>query len=198
MDWVVSWNKRYERVPEDMRFGLVVSFVVLVGMINMLLTISTGFPFGLLVLLAILLIAGVRFAYILEAPAEVRGETTEPAKLQADWVVGLNRWYDGLPEDRQFWVLPAILIVAGFVNMMLTLAHAFPFALLFLLVLLALVAIRLPYLRGWLREPPSLSLAGAPSAHAVEHAATLPAPAMDETQAASRAAPADIVPPTED
>ena len=198
MDWVVSWNKRYERVPEDMRFGLVASLVVLVGMINMLLTISTGFPFGLLVLLAILLIAAVRFAYILEAPAEVRGETVEPAKLHADWVVGLNRWYDALPEDRRFWVLPAVLIVAGFVNMMLTLAHAFPFALLFLLALLALVAIRLPYLRGWLREPPSLSLAGGPSAHAVEHAATLPPPAVEETQAGSHAMPSDTVRPIED
>lgn len=198
MDWVVGWNKRYERVPEDMRFGLVVSLVVFVGLINMLLTISTGFPFALLVLLAILFIAGVRFAYILEAPADIRGEAVEPAKLHADWVVGLNRWYDALPEERRFWVLPAVLIVAGFINMMLTIAHAFPFALLFLLVLLALVAIRLPYLRGWLSEPPSLSFAGAPSAPAVEHTAALPAPAMEDTPAASHAIPSETVRPIEE
>jgi hypothetical protein len=173
MDWIKSWNERYDRAPEDTRFGVVVAALLLVGMINMLLTIHSGFPFGLLLLAAIVFVAWVRISYVMEVPPEARGGVAgESNKLDIGWLYGLNRWYDNLPEDRQFWVVPVVLLVAGFVNMMLTLAHAFPFGLLFLLALLALAAIRVPFIRGWLREPPSLSLA---ATAAVTH--TSPAPA---------------------
>jgi len=176
MDWIKSWNERYDRTAEDIRFGLVVAALVLVGAINMLLTIHAGFPFGLLLLAAILFVAWVRISYVMDTPPQARGGVgSEPHKLEIGWLYGLNRWYDSLPEDRQFWVAPVVLLVAGFINMMLTLAHTFPFGLLFLLVVLAMVAIRLPYERGWLKAPPSLTLAGPPGApHAVTHAETMP------------------------
>jgi hypothetical protein len=190
MDWMKDWNQRYDRVPEEFRFGLVVAAMLLVGAINMLLTIHAGFPFGLLLLLAILFVAGVRLAYVMEVPPAARGGLGEAMpKLEIGWLHGLNRWYDSLPEDRQFWVLPVVLLVAGFINMMLTLSHAFPFGLLFLLVVLALVALRLPYARGWVQPPDGLSLTSSPAVAHSTRAVAQKAPVAHSMPAVTHEAP---------
>ena len=59
------WNEMYERTPEPWRFQLIVWALVIVGAINMLLTIAVGFPFALLVGLAIAAIAVVRVPHAL-------------------------------------------------------------------------------------------------------------------------------------
>jgi hypothetical protein len=71
----------------------------------------------------------------------------------AEWIFRLNLWYDAIPEfDKPFYMLGA-LIVAGAVNMALTIAHAFTFGLLFLIALLAIIIIRAPYVAGWYKPP---------------------------------------------
>ena len=60
-----------------------------------------------------------------------------------------------MPQTRRFWVFPIILIVAGAVNMLLTIGSGFPFGLLFLLALLGIVAFRGSYTAGWIEAPPT-------------------------------------------
>ncbi len=60
-DRLQRWNRWYDETPDDWRFHLVVWGLVAVGTINMFLTIAVGFPFALLLVLAILAIAAVRY-----------------------------------------------------------------------------------------------------------------------------------------
>jgi hypothetical protein len=153
-EWLVRWNDWYDRAPADWRFLMVLSPLLALGAINLLLTISSGFPFALLLLLGILFVAAVRVPYSRGwlASADHKPTTTPAATpLQIDpghWVIDLNHRYEALPEAQRFWVYPAILVVAGLINMMLTIGVGFPFGLLVLVVLLALVAVRAPFVVG--------------------------------------------------
>jgi hypothetical protein len=161
------WNLWYERTPETWRFQIVVWTLVIVGAINMLLTIAVGFPFALLVGLAVAAIAAVRVPYVLgwirtgddaSAGGGPRMEIQAPS-----WVLRVNRWYDGLDEMQRPLVLLAALAIPGAINMLLTFAGGFPFGLLFLLAVLAVIAIRAPYTAGWLNERPAAgATVGAP------------------------------------
>ncbi len=173
-----------------MRFQLVAWTLVVIGAVNMLLTIAFGFPFGLLLVLAIAAMAVVRVPHALgwlrtgdEAAAAAGGGGAARMEIEApSWVHDVNRWYDGLPEARRPLVLLAALAIPGALNMLLTIAAGFPFGLLFLLALLALIAIRAPYVAGWYKEPaaaPAPALAGAPQAPRI----------ADESAEASLAAP---------
>lgn len=184
-DRLQHWNRLYDQAPEDLRFHVVVWGVVAIGALNMLLTVSVGFPFGLLVILAIAALVAVRLPMALgwvKAPAgDAPGGTARLEIEGADGLYRLNRWYDRLPEVRQIGVLMAVLLGAGAINMLLTIFGGFPFGLLFLFALLALVAVRGPYAAGWLKPPAESPMltggnGGAPLLHqestlppAVEH-----------------------------
>ena len=186
---VVRWNRRYDNIPEHWRFQVVVWALLAVGAVNMLLTVMAHFPFALLVVLGIIVIAAIRVPYVLNwvAPAE---QPATDAKFQiagANWLVDLNRRYDAMPEAWRFWVYPVVLLVGGAINMILTIAYGFPFGLLFLLVLLCLVAIRAPYAAGWFRSeaPQAVGPYGTEVAHS-------PMPALT-----SEPAPPDTTRPTD-
>jgi hypothetical protein len=127
------------------------------GFINMQLSIASGFPFGVLVLLGLLAIASIRLPYkrgwIVPAPDAAGGVGATFNFGRADWVYEINQRYDAVPEDRRFFVIPAILIVAGTLNLILTAARGWAFGGLFLLALLAVLLIRLPYVWGMLLPP---------------------------------------------
>jgi len=157
------WNRWYDGLPQEWRFHFILWPLIALGAVNMMLSLSIRFPFGLLVLIGVLCVAAVRVPYTLGwiTPAEAL-PTGEPGtqKLEiggagADWLVGLNRRYEAMPEERRFWVFPAILAIAGAVNMLLTINNGFPFGLIFLIVLLAVIVMRAPYAYGWLRPPSS-------------------------------------------
>jgi hypothetical protein len=153
-----SWNRRYDELPQEYRFQFVFWFVIAVAALNMALTIADGFPFGLLVLLAVAWIASIRVPFVLgwvkpsHGHDEAAGHAAATAHMEIHpprWVYRLNHWYDAVPEfERPFYLLGA-LVVAGAVNMALTIAYAFPFGLLFLLAFLAVLAIRAPFVAGW-------------------------------------------------
>src|SRR5919202_755591 len=115
-DRLQRWNRWYAERPDQWRFHLIVWGLVAVGAINMLLTIAVGFPFALLLLLAILVIAAVRVPYRLgwvqgldaSAGGSPRMEIQPP-----DWVMNLNRWYDGLSDLGSAFVLLAALAIPG-------------------------------------------------------------------------------------
>lgn len=185
-DRLQRWNHWYDSTPERWRFQLVVWALVAVGAVNMLLTIAVGFPFALLLGLAILAIAAVRVPYALGwLRADGESASAGGARMEIEapsWMLQTNRWYDGLDETQRPLVLLAALAIPGAINMLLTFAGGFPFGLLFLLALLALVAIRAPYTAGWFKGAP----ATAGSALAMEPAA----PRIgDESAQASIAAP---------
>jgi len=140
------WNCWYDALPEDWRFQAVLWPLILLGAINMGLTVSVGFPFALLVVLALIALLVVRVPFIL------------------GWVYDINLWYDGLPETRRPWVILVVLAVAGGLNMVLTINRGFPFGILFLLALLLIILIRGPYTAGWLIPPTPLQerIAAAP------------------------------------
>ena len=148
---LVRWNRWYDTAPEQWRFQLVLWPLLLLGAINMMLTIWAGVPFALLVVLGIIFLAVVRIPYGLGwvTPSEAAEDQARFQMHSAGWAVDLNRRYDAMPESRRFWVFPAVLVIAGAINMLLTIGNGFPFGLLFLLALLALVAIRAPYVAGW-------------------------------------------------
>jgi hypothetical protein len=147
-----GWNRLYERIPETQRFWVLVWGLIAVGAINMWLTISINFPFALLLVFALLAAAAIRLPRILGWIEEPKGEG--PARMEirnAQWIVDLNRRYEALPETRRPFVPLAILVVAGAINMWLTGAFGFPFALLFLIAVLGLIVIRLPWVAGWVK-----------------------------------------------
>jgi hypothetical protein len=152
---VTTWNRWYDSVPAEWRFQFVLWSLLALGTVNMMLTVATGFPFALLVLLGVIVITAVRVPYILGLAAEPTRVGSD-SKFQIDgpvWLIDLNHRYEALPESRRLWVYPAVLLIAGAINMMLTIRHGFPFGLLFLFALLALVVFRAPYTAGWLRSP---------------------------------------------
>jgi hypothetical protein len=163
-----GWNQWYDGLPQEWRFQLILWPLIVLGVINMLLSLSVGFSFGLLVLLGMLFVAAVRVPYILgwvtPDHALPSGEPGAPrlaiGGAGADWIAGLNERYDAVPERSRFFIFPAILLIAGAVNMELTINQAWPFGLLFLIVLLAIVVVRAPYVHGMLRAP---SAAGDPA-----------------------------------
>jgi hypothetical protein len=166
-DRLQRWNHWYEQTPEEWRFQIVVWALVVVGAVNMLLTIAVGFPFALLVGLAIAAMAAVRVPYALGWLRTDGGENPAAggARLEIEapsWVLRANRWYDGLDDTQRPLVLLAALAIPGAINMLLTFAGVIPFGLLFLLALLALTAIRAPYAAGWFKEPSAPSLTVAP------------------------------------
>jgi type III secretory pathway component EscV len=162
------WNQMYERTPEPWRFQLVVWALVIIGAVNMLLTIAVGFPFALLLGLAIAAMAVVRVPYAMGwLKADGGAEEGAGARMEIrapDWVLRVNRWYDGLDEMQRPLVLLAALAIPGALNMLLTFAGGFPFGLLFLLAVLAVIAVRAPYAAGWLNEKPAAgATVGAPA-----------------------------------
>jgi hypothetical protein len=185
-----QWNLWYDGVPEEWRFQMLVWPLIVVGAINMILTIAMGFPFGFLVLLAILAAAVVRVPYLVgwvkPAAAGGAGPAMEPkiSIAAVPWVWDANVWYDGLPETRRPWVILAVLAVAGAINMVLTIHTGFSFGILFLLALLGLILIRAPYTAGWLIPPP------APQ----ERLPAAPAPGQIAQDNTLRAAPLHIAP----
>jgi hypothetical protein len=128
-------------------------FIVL-GAINLMLTVSVRLPFGLLLILAFVAVGVVRVPYLRGRYVASAAPAPQPdgalSRLPAPpWVIAANRRYEALPESRQTFLLACILVVAGAVNMLLTIGYGFPFGLLFLLALLILVAVRAPYANGW-------------------------------------------------
>ena len=150
------WNLWYDGLPELWRFQFILWPLLALGAINMWLTVAVRVPFGLLVVLGILFIAAVRVPYILgrTLPAsDASSDRSNSGIVSAPWLIDLNHRYEEMPESRRIWVYPAILLIAGAINMMLTIWHAFPFGLLFLIALLVLVALRAPYTAGWIIAP---------------------------------------------
>lgn len=202
------WNRWYDGLPQEWRFQFILWPLIALGACNMLLSLSIRFPFGLLVLIGVLCVAAVRVPYALGwiTPAEAL-PTGEPGTRRleiggagADWLVGLNRRYEAMPEALRFWVFPAILVIAGAINMQLTINKGYPFGLIFLIVLLAVIVMRAPYAHGLLRSPSSggtpapaleynarITDARSPvpaNAHSGEPAAsTMPAPLVVEHEA---------------
>jgi hypothetical protein len=156
---VAMWNRWYDTVPEEWRFQFVIWSLLALGTLNMALTVAIGFPFALLVLLGIIVITSIRVPYVLGWVASPTGEDAESSFqiAGAGWLIDLNRRYEALAESRRIWVYPAVLLIAGAINMMLTIRYGFPFGLLFLAALLALVILRAPYSAGWLRSAEPIS-----------------------------------------
>lgn len=157
------WNRWYDGLPQEWRFQIILWPLIVLGACNMLLSLAIRFPFGLLVLIGVLCVAAVRVPYALGwiTPAEaspsgeVGARRLEIGGAGADWLVGLNQRYEAIPEERRFWVFPAILVIAGTINMQLTINNGYPFGLIFLIVLLAVIVVRAPYAHGLLRSSSS-------------------------------------------
>jgi hypothetical protein len=89
-------------------------------------------------------------------------------------------------------VLLVILLGAGIVNMLLTIGNGFPFGLLFLLAILALVALRGPYVAGWLVPPAAPMLGTGPQAPLLER--ERPDPPAVSRQVEAQPVPRDQAP----
>lgn len=192
------WNGWYDRLPQDWRFQVVLWPLIAIGACNMLLTIGGGFPFGLLVLLAMLCLVAIRLPYVLGwiVPGEAAsgGPGAWRFEVGADRLLDLNRRYDALPEFHGLVLVTTILVAAGAINMLLTIKTGFSFGLIFLVVFLALGALRGPYVAGFLKAPP----AGAAVA-AVSHDpgyGRLPAPTIAPDGVAVPSIAAETVPRT--
>jgi hypothetical protein len=157
-DRLNRWNQWYDSTPEEWRSQIVLWPLLLLGFINMQMTIAGGFPFGLLVLLGLIAVAAVRLPYTLGwiKPGRAEGDGARIELGRIDWLYDLNNSYDALPTHQRFWIIPAILIVVGAINMKLTLAAGYPFGLLFLIALLAIILVRAPFAAGLVTPPPAM------------------------------------------
>jgi hypothetical protein len=157
---IARWNRLYEGVPEHLRFWLVVWILIGVGAINMMLTIWLGFPFGLLVVIAIAAMAYIRFAPQLNLPEQPAPQLlqSQPGMAEDDETTVLsgwknafptfNGWMDNIGELPRLGVHLGVLVVAGIINMLLSINSEFPFGILVLIALLALALIRGPWVRA--------------------------------------------------
>ena len=197
-----DWNRWYDGLPQEWRFQLILWPLIALGVVNMLLSLSSvGFPFGLLVLLGVLFVAAVRVPFILgwitPGHALPSGEAGAPRMAiggaGADWIAGLNERYEAVPESRRFWIFPAILLISGAINMQLTISYGWSFGLLFLLVLLAIIVVRAPYVHGLLR-PASADSAPAP---ALQHDARIADQRSTTLEPAGSGGPAPLTVPAQ-
>jgi len=146
-DRLNRWNRWYDGAPEEWRSQIVLWPLLLLGFINMQMTIA-GYSFGLLFLLALLAIIVVRAPFaagLVTPPPAERG-----APLVPYWLTGINGRYDALPSARRFWLFVAAVVVITAVSLDLTLAYGMPFFLLFLIAFLLILGVRAPYVAGWI------------------------------------------------
>jgi hypothetical protein len=189
MDRLYRWNRWYDEQPESWRSSLIIWGLVVIAAFNTALTIWTGFPLLLLVVLALIGLALVRVPYKAGWLRVESGEGDAPARMQIEaprWVHDANAWYDSLPEGRRPLVVLTILVVAGAINMLLTFSSGFAFGLLFLLVFLALIAIRVPYTSGWLKPMPASMMLAQPASPAMPVAAPAQAAITGQTAPPAR------------
>ncbi len=80
LERIKAWNEYYDRLPDEWRFQIVLWPILVLFVINMLLTIASGFPFGLLPLLGVGAVAYVRVThrYMTAAEAQANGQAVEP------------------------------------------------------------------------------------------------------------------------
>ena len=80
LERIAAWNRWYDALPEEWRFQMVLWPVLALGLINMLLTVASGFPFGILPLLGVGALAYVRMThrYMTDAQATSGGARVEP------------------------------------------------------------------------------------------------------------------------
>ncbi len=96
------WNTWYDGLPQTWRFQVILWPLIAVGFLNMILTLGIRFPFGLLVLLALIGVAVIRVPYVLGwVKAEGAAPSDQPSapKIEianAGWLIDLNRRYDAL------------------------------------------------------------------------------------------------------
>jgi hypothetical protein len=192
-DRVLEFNAWYESLPEMWRFQVIVWGLVVLGAINMVLTIWARFPFAMLVVAGIMIFAALRVPYIVGWIRPAAGTPARPpAKIELsgdgwDWARRVNVWYDNESENNQRIVVILVLLVSGLLNMWMTIESRFPFGLLFLLVCLGMIAIRVPYRMGWLKPK-----AAAPAVAAPAPSPTIAAPAV-QVEAAPKPAPKPAV-----
>ncbi len=152
-DRLLQLNKWYDDVPEEWQNHIITWPLVGAGFINIQLSIATGFPFGLLVLLTIAGFAAIRLpeqlGWIKPGPDGARFEVG-----RIDVLYDLNRLYDSIPELPRFAVFPLILIAAGTLSMWLTYHYNWPFGIVLLLAVLGILAFRLPYTWKLITPPP--------------------------------------------
>lgn len=102
------WNCWYNGLPQEWRFQVVLWPVIAAGFLNMLLTLAVRFPFGLLVLVAVICVAAIRAPYALGWISPAAADHYDEADARrfevpgADWLIDLNQRYDALPHGRQF------------------------------------------------------------------------------------------------
>ena len=178
MGQMISLNRWYESLPETRRMLVIPAILIVVGGINMAMTIGNGFPFGLLFLIALLVILALRAPYAwgfvrdpaghaTAAPDQGLPDLSPHLQIEADWLYDANLKYNALPETTRMMVIPLFLAVVGGINMSLTIGTGFPFGLLFLLGVIAVVGFRLPFEAGWLKQPGERRAAVTPSGSAV-------------------------------
>lgn len=80
LERISAWNRWYDGLPEEWRFQMILWPVLILGAINMLLTVASGFPFGILPLLGAGVIAYVRAThrYMVTAESQADGALAEP------------------------------------------------------------------------------------------------------------------------
>ena len=80
LERIKAWNEYYDSLPADWRFQMILWPILVLGVLNMLLSIASGFPFGLLPLLGAGAVAYIRFThhYMTDALAKSDGKPVEP------------------------------------------------------------------------------------------------------------------------
>ncbi len=105
VDRMVSWNRWYDRLPPEWRFHLVLWPFIILGAINLMLTVSIRLPFGLLLILGFFAVGVVRAAYLQgryrPSPALATASEGGASYRLPSWVIAANRRYDALAETQR-------------------------------------------------------------------------------------------------
>jgi hypothetical protein len=159
-DRLIRWNRWFDAVPEDWHAHILLWPLAFAGFVNMQLSIASGFPFGVLVLLGLAAIAAIRLPYTrgwIVPGTEPGGTGARFLFGHADWLYDLNQRYEALPDTPRFFVIPGILIAGGTLNLIMTFTRGWAFGGVFLVVLLAVLCARAPFVWGMLPEPETIT-----------------------------------------
>lgn len=116
LGFLYGLNRLYDSVPELPRFAIFPLILIVAGTLNMWLTYHHGWPFGSLLLLALLALIAFRLPYHWKViPVPAQPEQVSPQQMLQAWAACATGWFRGLPHEARFWVTLACgFVLIGF------------------------------------------------------------------------------------
>jgi len=141
IDALYDINRLYDRLPELPRMLVFPLVLIAAGTLNMWLTYRHGWPFGLLLLLAVFGLLALRLPYhwkLITPPPPAPAK--QASELVLSWMTCASNWYDGLPNEAKLWGTVAGFGAVAAFDIVVTGGYRVPLCLLIVVEMLVIFA----------------------------------------------------------